>query len=114
MSKKVRYAKLYRNYFKDFYKKLDKKSRAKVDWTIQLIEYQEYVPIEYLKKLSGTDDIWEIRVRQSSNALRVLCFFDEGNIIILENGFKKKTQKTPKTEIEKAERIKKQYFNEKE
>ncbi|MBT8234528.1 MAG: type II toxin-antitoxin system RelE/ParE family toxin [Saprospiraceae bacterium] len=114
MSKKVRSVQLYKNYFKDFYRTLDKKSRTKVDWTIQLIEYQQFVPIEYFKKLSGTNDIWEIRVKLSSNAFRIFCFFDGGKLIILENGFRKKSQKTPKKEIEKAERIKKQYFNEKE
>ena len=113
MSEKVRIAKLYKSYFKDFYRTLDKKSKAKVDWTIQLIEYQEFVPIEYFKKLRGTNDIWEIRVKLSSNAFRILCFFDGGKLIVLENGFKKKTQKTPKSEIQKAERIKKLYFNEK-
>jgi len=114
MSEKVRFVKLYKSYFKDFYITLDKKAKAKVDWTIQFIEYQEFVPIEYFKKLKDTDDIREIRVRLSSNSFRILCFFDGGQIIVLENGFKKKTRKTPKSEIQKAERIKKQYFNEKE
>ena len=114
MADKIRNVNLYKSYFKDFYIQLDKKSKAKVDWTIQLIETQEYVPIEYFKKLTGTDGIWEIRVKHSSNAYRILCFFDGGKLIVLENGFRKKTQKTPKSEIEKAERIKKQYFDEKE
>lgn len=114
VSKKVRTAKLYKNYFKDFYKSLDAKTKAKVNWTIKLIEHHEVVPIEYFKKLTGTDDIWEIRVRQGSNTYRILCFFDKGQLIILENGFQKKTNKTPKTEIAKAERIRKEYFNEKE
>lgn len=114
MDEKVREVKLYKNYFKDFYKSLDKKSRSKVDWTIQLIEYHEFVPIDYFKKLTDTEGIWEIRVKLSSHAYRILCFFDGGKLIVLENGFRKKTQKTPKQEIERAERIKKQYFNEKE
>lgn len=114
VSKKVRNAKLYKNYFKDFYKSLDAKTKAKVNWTIKLIEHHEVVPIEYFKKLTDSDDIWEIRVRQGSNAYRILCFFDKGQLIILENRFQKKTNKTPKTEIVKAERIKKEYFNEKE
>jgi phage-related protein len=113
MSEKVRSAILYKHYFKDFYKTLDKKSKRKVDWTIKLIEHQQFVPIEYFKKLTDTDDIWEIRVKLGSNIFRIFCFFDEENLIILENGFQKKKQKTPKSEIEKAERIKKEYFNEK-
>ena len=90
MIERVRTAKLYKNYFRDFYITLDKKSKAKIDWTIQLIEFHEFVPAEYFKKLTDTDGIWEIRVKQSSNAFRILCFFDGGRLIILENGFKRK------------------------
>ena len=114
MEEKVRFAKLYKNYFLDFYLKLDKKTRAKVDWTIKVIEHEKMVPIEYFQKLKGTDGIWEIRVKLGSNIYRVLCFFDEDQIIVLENGFQKKTQKTPKNQIRKAEKIKKEYFDEKE
>jgi phage-related protein len=113
MSDKVRNARLYKHYFEDFYKGLDRKSKAKVDWTIKLIEHQQNVPIGYFKKLTDTDGLWEIRVKQGSNIFRIFCFFDKDKLIILENGFQKKTQKTPKAEIEKAERIKKEYFNEK-
>lgn len=113
MDNKVRSAKLYKDYFINFYQRLDLKTRAKVDWTIKLIEYHLIVPEEYFKKLTGTDGIWEIRVSHGSNIFRIFCFFDEDQLIILENGFQKKTQKTPKTEITKAERIKKQYYEEK-
>ena len=114
MDKKVRTAKLYKNYFLDFYRKQDAKTRAKIDWTIKLIEYEKVIPQEYFKHLTNTDGIWEIRVKLGSNIYRIMCFFDKDQLIILENGFQKKTQKTPKKEIKKAERIKKEYFNEKE
>ncbi|GLR15995.1 type II toxin-antitoxin system RelE/ParE family toxin [Portibacter lacus] len=114
MEQKVRHAKLYKNYFMDFYQKLDKKTRAKVDWTIKVIEYHEMVPTDYFQRMANTDGIWEIRVKLGSNIYRIFCFFDEDQLIILENGFQKKTQKTPRNEIKKAERIKKEYFNEKQ
>ena len=60
--------------------------------------------------MTGTNGIWEIRVKLGSDIFRVFCFFDEGNKLILLNGFQKKTQKTPKKEIKKAERLKKKYY----
>lgn len=113
MEEKVRIAKLYKSYFFDFYKKQDAKTRAKIDWTIKVIEYERMVPQEYFKRLADTDGIWEIRVKLGSNNYRIMCFFDKDQLIILENGFQKKTQKTPKKEIKKAEKIKKEYFDEK-
>ncbi len=64
--------------------------------------------------MEGTDGLFEIRVEVGSNIFRVFSFFDEGNLVILLNGFIKKSQKTPKNEIELAEKLKKEYFNEKE
>ena len=113
MEEKVRTAVFYKNYFLNFYSKQTKKVKAKIDWTIKLIEHHEFVPQEYFKHLTDTDGIWEIRVKLGSNNYRVLCFFDRDRLIILENGFQKKAQKTPKKEIKKAERIKKEYFDEK-
>jgi len=113
-SEQVREVLTYGEYFADFYRKLDKKTRLKVDWTINLLETFEIVPTKYFKHLTGTDGIWEIRVEYASNIYRILCFFDQGKLIVVTNGFQKKTQKTPKTEIERAHRLKKQYFDEKE
>jgi len=64
--------------------------------------------------MTGSSGLFEIRVAVGSNIYRVFSFFDEGKLVVLINGFKKKTQKTPKSEIELAERIKKQYFHEKD
>jgi phage-related protein len=72
------------------------------------------VPEKYLKHLTGTTGLYEVRVEVGSDIYRVFCFFDKGQLIILVNGFQKKTQKTPTNEIELAEKLKKQYFNEKD
>ncbi len=70
-------------------------------------------PSEYLKHLEGTDGLYEVRVQHGNNVFRIFCFFDEGKLIVLANGFYKKTQKTPKIEIEKALKIKREYEQEK-
>ena len=64
--------------------------------------------------MEGTDGIYEIRVEAGSNIFRAFAFFDEGQMIIVANAFQKKTQKTPKKEIELAKKIKKEYFDEKD
>jgi phage-related protein len=63
--------------------------------------------------LTGTNGIWEIRVKVGSDIFRVFCFFDKGNLIILLNGFQKKTQKTTKNEIKKAEKLRTKYYENK-
>ena len=77
------------------------------------METVEHVPEKYFKHLSGTEGLYEIRVEFESNIYRIFSFFDAGKLIIAINGFHKKTNKIPKPEIEKALKIKKQYFNEK-
>ncbi len=81
--------------------------------TLRIIETQKIIPLDYLKHIEGTDGLYEIRVIQGGNIFRIFCFFDKGQVIILSNGFQKKTQKTPKQEIEKALKIKKEYETEK-
>lgn len=103
----------YEHYYLDFFESLRPEVQKKFNWTLQLIATVDRVPEKYFKHLTGTTGIFEVRVEYSSNVYRVFCFFDEGNLIILMNGFHKKTQKTPKGELELAERIKKQYFDEK-
>ena len=73
----------------------------------------QHVPEEYLKHLKGTDGLYGLRIQQGSDIFRIFCFFDEGQLIVLANGYQKKTQRTPKSEIEKALRIKKEYEQEK-
>jgi phage-related protein len=109
---KLRTVNLYKNYFTDFYQKQKQKVKDKILWTFRIIETQKQIPTDYLKYMEGTDGLYEIRVQQGSDIFRIFCFFDEGNLIVLANGFQKKTQKTPKSEIEKALKIKKEYEQE--
>lgn len=77
---------------------------------MELISKLEKVPEKYFKHLTGTTGLYEIRVEVGRDIFRIFSFFDKGRLIIIINGFQKKTQRTPKNEIEKAEKIKKQYF----
>ena len=72
------------------------------------------MPTEYFKHIETTDGLYEIRVKQGTDIFRIFSFFDEGKLIVLANGFQKKSQKTPRQEIEKAEKIKAEYFAEKQ
>jgi phage-related protein len=104
---------LYKNYFTDFYDKQKQKVKDKIIWTLRIIETIHQVPEDYLKHLEGTNGLYEIRVKLGSDIYRIFCFFDEGKLVVLANGFQKKTQKTPKLEIERALKIKKEYEAEK-
>ncbi len=110
---KIRQVIAYKNYFEDFLKKQNRKVQDKIYKILEAIETLEYVPERYLKHLKGTDGLYEARIQLGSNIWRVFCFFDKGKLVILLNGFQKKTQKTPKKEIDKAIKLKKQYYEEK-
>ena len=101
------------SYFSDFYDRQRLKVRDKIIWTIWIIEHLQQVPEDYLKHLEDTDGLYEMRIQQGSDIFRIFCFFDEGQLVVLANGYQKKTQRTPKTEIDKALRIKNQYEQEK-
>ena len=94
----------------EFIDTLENKQAQKVTWVMRLVEELDKVPSTYLKKLSNTQDIWEIRVQVGNNIFRFLGFFDKGNFIVLTNGFQKKTQKTPKAEIVLSEKRKQEYL----
>jgi phage-related protein len=104
----------YRDYYLNFFNKLKPEVKKKVNWTLQLIATIERVPEKYFKHIAGSTGLYEVRVEVGSDIFRVFCFFDKGQLIILVNGFQKKTQNTPKNEIELAEKLKKQYFDEKD
>ena len=89
------------------------KVKDKIIWTFELIEELQRVPENYLKHMENTDGLYEIRIQHGSDIYRIFCFFDKGQLVVITNGFQKKTQKTPKQEIEKALKIKEEYFNEK-
>lgn len=115
MNKKPKHRTLvfYKNYFEKFFIKQRDKVKDKIIWTLELIEDLQRVPETYLKHIENTEGLFEIRIQQGSDIFRIFCFFDQGQLVILANGFQKKTQKTPKQEIEKALKIKKEYENEK-
>ena len=83
-------------------------------WTFDLIEDLERVPDIYLKHIEDTDGLYEIRVQNGSDIFRIFCFFDKGQLVVLANGFQKKTQKTPRSEIDRALKIKQEYESEKQ
>ena len=103
----------YKNYYLDFFKTLDTNVKRKFNWTLKLISTFERVPIKYFRHIKNSSGLFEVRVEVGSNIFRVFSFFDKGQMIVLLNGFQKKSQKTPKKEIEMAEKLKKQYFDEK-
>ena len=104
---------LYKDYFIDFYKTQDDQVQAKIEYVLDLVRFEQQVPIKFFKYLDDTEGIYEIRVITAFKSIRILCFQDKGNLVVLTNCFLKKTQKTPKREIKLAERLKKEYMNEK-
>ncbi len=103
----------HQNYFIEFYQQQDVKVKEKIKYVLELIRQVDKVPEKFLKHLTGTDGLYEIRVEYQSNIYRIFCCFDEGNLVILFNAFQKKTQKTPKKELEKAVKLKIEYFENK-
>jgi phage-related protein len=112
-NQKCRRVVFYKNYFQDFFSKQREKVKAKIVWTIELVEELQRVPETYLKHIENTDGLYEIRVQSGSDIFRIFCFFDDGKIVVITNGFQKKSQKTPKKEIDIALKIKAEYENEK-
>jgi phage-related protein len=104
---------LHKHYFFEFFESQNDKVKSKIEYVLDLVRKIPRVPETYLKHLEGTDGLFEVRVQSGSNIFRIFCFFDGGQLVVLMNGFQKKTQKTPKQEIELAKRLKKEYFEEK-
>jgi phage-related protein len=107
---KIREVIAYKNYFVDFLTKQPIKVQNKIFKIIEAIETLERIPTTYLKLISGTNGLYEARIQLGTDIWRVFCFFDKGKLVILLNGFQKKTQKTPKNEIEKAVILMKEYY----
>ena len=101
----------YKAYFEDFFLKQRTKVKEKIIWTLNLIEEIERIPETYFQHIQ--DGLYEVRVKLGSDIFRIFCFFEKEKLIVLTNGFQKKTQKTPKQEIEKALKIMKEYEDEK-
>jgi phage-related protein len=113
-NKKYRKIIFYKDYFEKFFVNQCQKVRDKIIWTFELIENLPRVPELYLKHLESTEGLYEIKVQMGSDIYRIFCFFDKGQLVVLANGILKKSQKTPKQEIEMALKIKGEYENEKE
>ena len=111
---KKRELRFFKDYFEIFYDHQTVKVQRKVLWTLKIIEDIDRIPEIYLKHLKNTSGLYEIRVQVGNNIYRIFCFFDIDNIVVIGHGFQKKSQKTPKQQIEKAEQIKKEYYDSKE
>ena len=103
----------YKHYFNEFFVAQDDKVRRKIAQTLLWIQTLDRLPVFILKSIEGKKGLYEIRVEYAGNIYRIFCCFDEGSLVILFNGFQKKTQKTPSGEIDRAERLMKEYFNNK-
>jgi phage-related protein len=89
------------------------KVQEKIEYVFKIIRTVQNVPKKFLDHMTGTVGLYEIRIESDSNIYRIFCCFDKGNIVVLFNGFQKKTQKTPKKEIDMALKLKDDYFNSK-
>ncbi|MBR1809410.1 MAG: type II toxin-antitoxin system RelE/ParE family toxin [Paludibacteraceae bacterium] len=98
----------YKHYFKEFLSTLSENVIEKINYALLLLETQDKVSKKFVKYLR--DDIFELRAEYESNIYRVFFIFDEGNIVVLFNGFQKKTQKTPEKELKKAIKLKEEYY----
>ena len=104
----------YKERFVEFYTKQDPKTQQKMEYVLDLVRYERRVPKKFFKALESTDGLYEVRVITAFKSIRILCFMDDGNLVVLTNCFVKKTQKTPRQEIKLAERLKKEYLKEKQ
>lgn len=109
----VRHVLVFEDHFKEFKKGLDNNALKKIYQVLLLIMSVKDIPVKFLKSISNAKGLYEIRVEEGGNIYRIFCCFDEGDLVILFNGFQKKTQKTPSNEIEKAKELMKKYFKQK-
>ena len=105
--------KFYKHYFNEFFVAQSDKVRRKIAQTLVWLQTIDRLPVSILKHIEGVSGLYEIRIEYSGNIYRVFCCFDEGSLVILFNGFQKKTQKTSAREIDKAEQLMNEYFKSK-
>ncbi|MBA3899952.1 MAG: type II toxin-antitoxin system RelE/ParE family toxin [Bacteroidetes bacterium] len=110
---KVREVIAYKHYFEEFLNKQPSKVQDKIFKVIEAIETLGRVPSNFLKAIEGTNGLYEARIQLGNNIWRIFCFFDKGKLVVLLNGFAKKTQKTPTNEIRKALLLMKEYYENK-
>ncbi|MDN4164912.1 type II toxin-antitoxin system RelE/ParE family toxin [Cytophagales bacterium LB-30] len=110
---RIREIHFYKSYFLDFYEEQEEKVKDKIDRVLFVVSVTERIPLKFFKHMEGADGLYEIRITHAGNIYRVFSCFDEGKLVVLFNGFQKKSQKTPHGEIQKALKIKAEYFIEK-
>jgi putative addiction module killer protein len=108
----MRSIKAYKHYYKDFFDSLTKSVQEKILFGLLKLKNEKFISSKYVKAIR--DGIFELRIEYQHNIYRIFFIFDDGNIVILFNGFQKKSQKTPNKEIEKAIKLKKEYYEEKQ
>lgn len=108
MKRKIR---TYGGYFEAFMETLTEKEQEKVQYGLLLLKTQDRLPKKFVKLIR--DGLYELRTEYNGNIYRVFFIFDDGAIVVLFNGFQKKTQKTPSAEIEKALKIREAYYGDK-
>lgn len=104
--------KTYGGYFESFMESLSMKEQEKIQYALLLLKTQDRLPIKFVRHVR--DGLYELRIEYSGNIYRVFFIFDEGQVVVLFNGFQKKTQKTPEKELEKALKIKEEYYADKQ
>jgi putative addiction module killer protein len=105
----MRTIEVYRDYFWSFYNDQSKSVKDKIDYALNIVMNVQHIPTKFFKHIE--DGIYEIRVKVGSDIYRVFCFFDDGKLVILLNGFQKKSQKTPRNEIQRAIKLRKEYYD---
>jgi phage-related protein len=107
----VRELVFYRNHFHEFFDKQSEKAKEKIDYVLFLLTHIDKVPEKFLKHIEGQKGLYEIRVEHGSNIFRIFCCFDKGKIVVLFNGYQKKSNKTSSQQIELANKLMKEYFS---
>jgi phage-related protein len=103
----------FKDYFYNFFDQQTEKVKEKIDHVLFVVTIADRIPQKFFQHLEGTNGLYEIRVEFQGNIYRIFCCFDEGKVVVLFNGFQKKSQKTPSEELEKAVKIMNEYFDEK-
>lgn len=104
---------LYKDYFNDFYGGLSQEVEKKVDYILRVIMTEDIIPAKYFRHIVGVKGLYEIRIEYEGNIYRIFCCLDEGQIVVLFNGFQKKTQKSPLQQTRQARKIMNEYLKEK-
>lgn len=109
---RVREVVYYQHHFKSFFNSLSERVKIKIDEVLFMVSILDRIPIKFFKKVENVKGLFEIRIEFEGNIYRVFCCLDGNKLVILFNGFQKKSQKTPKDEIDRAISIMNEYLSE--